>query len=99
MKGITEDVAELKLIIRTTDKLVDAIKDQGKQIEELQQNFNELNKVSIKKLDENKQETKQWSSLFENKVETLITDDIEKAQGSVTDTNSKIEMNNERKTP
>ena len=38
---------------------------------------------------------KQWSSLFENKVKTLITD-IEKVQGSVTDTNSKIEMNNER---
>ena len=41
LKGITEDVAELKLIIRTTDELVDAIKEQGKQIEELQQNMNE----------------------------------------------------------
>ena len=80
MKSLTEDVAELKLIIRTTDKFVDAIKEQGKQSEELQQNLKELNKVSIKKLDENKQETKQWSSLFENKVETLITD-IEKVQG------------------
>ena len=83
------------MIIKTTDKLVDAIKDQGRQIEELQQNFKELNKVSIKKLEENKQVTKQWSSLFENKVETLITD-VEKIQGSVTDTNSKIEMNNDR---
>ena len=55
-------MAELKLIIRTTDKLVGAIKEQGKQIEELQQNLNELNKVSIKKLDEDKQETKQWYS-------------------------------------
>ena len=78
LKG--EDVAELKLIIRTTDKLVDVITEQGKQIEELQQkNFNELNKVSIKKLEENKQETKQWSSLFENKVETLLTN-IKKIQ-------------------
>ena len=77
MKVITEDVAELKLIIRTTDKLVDAIKEQGRQIEE-------LNKASIKKLDENKQETKQWSSLFKNKVETLITG-IEKVQRSVSD--------------
>ena len=92
MKGLTEDVAELKLIIRTTDKLVGAIKEQGKQIEELQQNLNELNKVSIKKLDEDKQETKQWYSLFENKVET----DIEQVQGSLTFTNSEIEMNNER---
>ena len=72
LKGITEDVAKLKLIIRTTDKLVGAIKKQGKQIEELQQNLKELNKVSIKKLDENKEETKQWSSLFENKVETKV---------------------------
>ena len=48
LKGITEDVAEFKLIIRTTDKLVDVIKEQGKRIEELQQNFNELIKVSIK---------------------------------------------------
>ena len=46
-------------------------------------------------MEENKQETKQWSSLFENKVETLIKD-VEKIQGSVTDTNSKIEMNNDR---
>ena len=75
----------------TIDKLVDAIKEQGKQIEELQQNLKELNKVSIKKLDENKQETKQWSSLFENKVGTLITD-VEKIQGSVSDTTSKIEI-------
>ena len=95
LKGVTEDVAELKLIIRTTDELVGAINEQGKQIEELQQNLKELNKVSMKKLNENKQETKQWSSLFENKVETLITD-IENVQGSVTDTKSKIEMNNER---
>ena len=57
LKGITEDVAELKVIVRTTDKLVGATKEQGRQIEELQQNLNELNKVSIKKLDENKQET------------------------------------------
>ena len=34
--------------MRTTDKLVDAITEQGKQIEELQQNLNELSKVSIK---------------------------------------------------
>ena len=95
LKVITEDVAELKMVIKTTDKLVDAIKDQGRQIEELQQNFKELNKVSIKKLEENKQLTKQWSSLFENKVETLITDN-EEIQGSVTDTNSKIEMNSDR---
>ena len=95
LKVITEDVAELKMVIKTTDKLVDALKDQGRQIEELQQNFKELNKVSIKKLEENKQVTKQWSRLFENKVETLITD-VEKIQGSVTDTNSKIEMNNDR---
>ena len=54
-----------------------------------------MNKALIKKLQENKQVTKQWSSLFENKVETLITD-VEKIQGSVTDTNSKIEMNNDR---
>ena len=70
LKVITEDVAELKMVIKTTDKLVDAIKDQGRQIEELQQNFKELNKASIKNLEENKQVTKQWSSLFENKVET-----------------------------
>ena len=49
LKGIIEDVAELKLIIRTTEMLIDAIKEQGKQIEELQQNLKELNKVSIKK--------------------------------------------------
>ena len=95
LKGVTEDVVELKLIIKTIDKLVGAIKEQGKQIDEFQQNLKELNKVSIKKLDENKQEIKQWSSLFENKVETFITV-IEKVQESVTDTNSKIEMNNER---
>ena len=46
-------------------------------------------------MDENNQVTKQWSSLFENKVDTLITN-IEKVQGPVTDTNSKIEMNNDR---
>ena len=56
-----------------TDELVDAIKEQGRQIEELQQNFNKLNsKVSIKALEENKQESKQWSTLFENKIETLM---------------------------
>ena len=44
-------------------------------------------------MEENKQVTKQC--LFENKIETLITD-VEKIQGSVTDTNSKIEMNNDR---
>ena len=43
LKSITEDVAELEL------KLVDNINDQGKQVEELQQNMKELNKVSIKK--------------------------------------------------
>ena len=46
-------------------------------------------------MDENRQEPKEWSSLFENKTEILITD-IEKVQGWVTDTNSKIEMNNEQ---
>ena len=30
LKVITEDIAELKMIIKTTDKLVDAIKDQGR---------------------------------------------------------------------
>ena len=90
LKGLTEDVAELKLNIRTTDKLVDAIKDQGKQIEELQQNLKDMNKVSKIKLDENKQEIEQRSSLFENKVETLITD-IEKVQGSVTDIQNRNE--------
>ena len=54
LKGLTEDDGELKLIIRTADKLVDAIKDLGKQIEELQQKLEELNNISIKKLDENK---------------------------------------------
>ena len=43
-EGVTEDVAELKLIMRTTDELVDAIKEQGRQVEELQQNLKELNK-------------------------------------------------------
>ena len=94
LKDITEVVAELN-----QDKLV---KGQGKQIEELcsvsripaelegvEQNFNK------KKLEENNQETKQWSSLFENKVETLITD-IEKVQQSVINTRAKVEMNNER---
>ena len=32
-----KDVGELNLIIRTTDKLVDAITDQGRQTEEFQQ--------------------------------------------------------------
>ena len=32
LKGITEDVAELKLIIRTTDELVDDIKEQGNKL-------------------------------------------------------------------
>ena len=95
LKGVTEDVAEIKLIIRTTDKLVDAIKDQGKQIEELQQNLKELNKVSIKKLDENKQEYQNGSVYLKMWLKFLITD-VEKVQGSVTDTNSKIEMYNDR---
>ena len=47
LKGVTEDAVEIKLIIKTTDKLVDVIKEQGKQIDELQKNLNELNKVSI----------------------------------------------------
>lgn len=92
LKTLTEEVAELKVVIRTTDKLMEAISEQRTQIEELQQSLKELNKVSVRKLDENKQETKLWSSLFENKVETLIT----KVQGSVTDTKDKIEINNER---
>ena len=90
LKGITEDVAELKLIIRTTDKLVDVIKEQGKQIEELQQNLKELNKVSIKSW---MRTNKKPNSLFDNKVKILITD-IVKVQGS--NTNSKIEMNSDR---
>ena len=49
LKGITEDVGEFKLIIKTIDKSVDVIKEQGKQIDELQQNLKELNEVSIKK--------------------------------------------------
>ena len=73
MKGLTEDVAEFKLIIRTTDKLAGAIKEQGKQIGELQFHLKELSKISTKSWME-KQEAKQWSSLFENKVQTLIRD-------------------------
>ena len=48
VKGVIEDVTDLKLIVRTTDKLVGVIKDRGKQIEEFQQNLKELNKVSLK---------------------------------------------------
>lgn len=95
LKTLTEDIKEIKMIISTTDKLMESISEQKNQIEELQKSLKELNKVSVKKLDENKQETKLWSSLFESKVETLITD-IEKVQGSVTDTKSKIEINIER---
>ena len=40
---IVEDDGELKLIIRTTDKVFDAIKEQGKHSEELeQQNLREF---------------------------------------------------------
>ena len=39
---------------------------KNKENKLLQQYLKELNKVSIKTLDENKQETKQWSNLFEN---------------------------------
>lgn len=95
LKTLSEDVGELKQIVKVTDKLVNAIEEQGKQIEVLQKNLKELNKVSIKKLDENQQETKQWSSLFKNKVETLITD-VGKVQGSVTETQTKLELNSER---
>ena len=50
LKGITEDVGEFKLIIDCLiDKSDDVIKEQGKQIDELQQNLKELNEVSIKK--------------------------------------------------
>ena len=64
---LTEDVRELKMIIRTTDKLVEAIKEQGKQIEEFQENLKEVNKVSIQKLDENKLEAKHWSACLQTK--------------------------------
>ena len=47
LKVITEDVAGLKMVIKKNDNLVDAIKDHGRYIEEFQQNFKELNKVSI----------------------------------------------------
>ena len=62
-----------------------------KTIEELPQNL-ELNKVSIKKswMRTNKKPNI-WSSLFANKIETLITDN-DKVQRSVTDKKSKIEM-------
>ena len=50
LKDVTEDVADLKMIIRTTDELVDAIKEQGRQIEELQQNLSELNEDGDKKV-------------------------------------------------
>ena len=36
LKSITEDVGEIKLIIKENDKLVEAVKEQGKQIEELE---------------------------------------------------------------
>ena len=39
---------------------------KNKENKLLQQYLKELNKVSIKTLDENKLETKQWSNLFEN---------------------------------
>ena len=42
------------MIIRTSDKLVEVIEEQEKQIEELQENLQEVNKVSFQKLDENK---------------------------------------------
>ena len=59
-KNLTEDVKEVKMIIRMTDK-VEAFKEEGKQMEELQKNLKKVTKVSIQKLDESKFETKQWS--------------------------------------
>ena len=92
MKGVTDDVAELKLIIRTTDKLVDAIKEQGKQtasavLEGVEQSFdknvgweqtrNQTMVQFIWKLGWNL-DYRYWDS------------------PRMSDTNSKIEMNNER---
>ena len=47
-------------LITKRNKLVEAIKEQGKQIDELHENLKVANKASIQKLDENKLETKQW---------------------------------------
>ena len=67
--------------------------EQGKQIEKLQENLKEVNKVSIKKLDENWLETMKW---LKNKIVTLNAD-VGKVQGSVADTRTKMETNNERR--
>ena len=48
---------------------IEAIKEQVKQVEELKRNLIDVNKVSIQNLVENKLETKQWLTLFKNKVE------------------------------
>ena len=89
-ENLTGDVREVGMIIRTIDKLVGAIKEQGEQIEELQEILKEVNKVSIQKLDENILESKQWSSLFKNKVGVLTTD-VGTVHGSEAETRTRME--------
>ena len=94
-KNLTEDVKEVKMINRKADESDEAIKEQGKQIEEFHENLKEANKVSIQKLVENKLETKQWSACLKIKVEVLNTDSG-KVQGSEAETRTTAEISNER---
>ena len=63
----------------TCDDVEKMLKESFEQKKEIQEKFRE-----------NKQETKKWSDLFSEKVETLLAD-VEKVQRNVIDAKDKIE--------
>ena len=86
LSELSEEIREIKMIVRKNENKLEKLN------QEFRTKLEDFTSVSMKKIEENQKATKDWSSLFKNKVKVLVSD----VQKSMVDTKTSIELNAER---
>ena len=87
---IAEEIHEIKSIVRKKENNSEALEKQRVQIQDLRTKFEEFTRNSFMRLEESQEVTKDWSSLFKDKVE------MSDVQISVVETKISFEHESER---
>lgn len=89
LSGIMDDV------LKQRDDFAKVVEQQGKLIQELKQEIDELHRNFSTQMEINEEMTKELTSMFESKLETLATQ-VKTVQRSVVDLKTTVEVNEER---
>lgn len=89
------DLEEIKEATKRNSEQLVVVDHQRKEIEELKKKIEGFSVDSSKKLEETRQLTQNWSSLFQNKVDSLVSD-VGVVQKSVEATKTSFEASTDR---